>query len=278
MMKELEVYKKVKVAIFTGYGINSDNELAAAFRRTGATVDMVHITDLLNGKAKLEDYQIVAFPGGFSFSDYIASGKVLAEMMKGKLQDDFEVYINEGKLGIGICNGFQALVKWGILPGFDGKYGEQTVTLRYNDSGRFEDRWVHLKFEPGSSIFTEGIDKMYTVVRHGEGKFVADEETLGRLVAQNQIVARYVDEDSRPANGKYPINPNGSMDDIAAVSNEPGTWMGEMPHPEATKMPWNNTDFTRKKDKLRRGGKKMPREEENKIFMNPVEYALAKLV
>ncbi|MCZ7400347.1 MAG: phosphoribosylformylglycinamidine synthase subunit PurQ, partial [Candidatus Methanoperedens sp.] len=162
-----------KALILTGYGINCDMETQHAFKLAGAEAERVHLTDLINGARKLSEFHILAFPGGFSFGDDIASGKVLANMIKYNLGGQVREFIDAGKLIIGICNGFQAMVKMGLLPAFDGDYSMQDVTLTFNDSGRFEDRWVHLKTNKNSKcVFTKGIDGMYLPVRHGEGKFV----------------------------------------------------------------------------------------------------------
>lgn len=134
-----------KVLILTGFGINCDMETQHAFRVAGAQSERVHLTDLINRTRNLSDFDILALPGGFSFGDDIASGKVLANMIKYNLGGQVQEFIDTGKLILGICNGFQAMVKMGLLPGFNGDYSTQEVTLTFNDSGRFEDRWVHLK-------------------------------------------------------------------------------------------------------------------------------------
>ncbi|MDP3105239.1 MAG: phosphoribosylformylglycinamidine synthase I [Candidatus Methanoperedens sp.] len=258
-----------KVLILTGYGINCDIETKHAFDLAGAQAERIHLTDLLDGSVKLSDYHILALPGGFSFGDDIASGKVLANMIKYNLGEQVQEFIEDGKLIIGICNGFQAMVKMGLLPAFGGDHSRQDVTLTFNDSGRFENRWVHMKSSPGSKcVFTRGIENIYLPVRHGEGKFVAkDPHVLEKLKKNHQIVFRYVDKDGNPAG--YPHNPNGSIDNIAAICDETGRVFGLMPHPEAFMHRTNHPAWTREE---------LPEEGAGiAIFRNGVEYCAEKL-
>ncbi len=254
-----------KVLVLTGYGINCDIETQHAFDLAGAKAERIHLTDLLNGRVKLSDFQILALPGGFSFGDDIASGKVLANMIKYDLGRQVQEFIEAGKLIIGICNGFQVMVKMGILPAFDGNHTTQDVTLTFNDSGRFEDRWVHLKASNNSKcVFTKGIKSIYLPVRHGEGKFVArDQQVLVRLKTDDHIVFRYSDAEGEPAG--YPHNPNGSVDNIAAICDGTGRVFGMMPHPEAFQHRTNHPAWTRED---------LPEEGAGiAIFRNSVEYA-----
>jgi phosphoribosylformylglycinamidine synthase I len=258
-----------KVLVLTGYGINCDMELAHAFRLAGADAERVHLTDLISGTAKLSDFHILALPGGFSFGDDIASGKVLANMIKYNLGEQIQEFIDAGNLIIGICNGFQAMVKMGLLPAFDGDYAAQEVTLTFNDSGRFEDRWVHLKANKSSKcVFTKGIESIYLPVRHGEGKFVAKTpEVLARLKKGNQIVFQYVNMEGKLAG--YPFNPNGSVDNIAGICDETGRVFGMMPHPEAFTHRTNHPRWTREE---------LPEEGAGvAIFRNAVEYVRERL-
>lgn len=254
-----------KVLVLTGYGINCDIEMQHAFDLAGAEAKRVHLTDLLNDKVKLADFQILSLPGGFSFGDDIASGKVLANMIKYNLGDQLQEFIEEEKLIIGICNGFQAMVKMGILPAFDGDYSRQDVTLTFNDSGRFENRWVHLKSNTTSKcVFTRDIKNIYLPVRHGEGKFVVkDPQVLERLKKNNHIVFQYVDINGNRAG--YPQNPNGSIENIAAICDETGRIFGMMPHPEAFQHKTNHPAWTR--EELPEEGAGMA------IFRNAVDYA-----
>jgi phosphoribosylformylglycinamidine synthase len=258
---------KPRALILTGYGINCDYETEYAFnmRRVGGRAERVHVNDLIApGGKSLNDYDILAIPGGFSYGDDIAAGKVLANKLIHTLRDQLQRFIDEGKLVIGICNGFQALVKMGLLPALDRNYREQQVTLTYNDSNKFEDRWVYLAANPDSRcIFTKGIDRMYLPVRHGEGKLLAaNEEILKRLHAGGHVVLQYVDKDGR-LDG-YPYNPNGSQDSIAGLCDPTGRIFGLMPHPEAYLFQTNHPRWTREKT---------PREGMGvAVFRNAVNY------
>jgi len=259
---------KPKVSILYGYGINCDNETQYGFELAGAEAEKVHVNQLISGERKLRDYQILAIPGGFSFGDDIGAGKVLATKIKYNLAAEFSEFIKKGKLIIGICNGFQVLVKLGILPGFNGNYDRQEVTLTFNDSSRFEDRWVCLKINQKSKcIWTRGIERLYLPVRHGEGKFVSREEKIReRLISQNRIVAQYMDDKGNLAG--YPWNPNGSELNIAGICDETGRIFGLMPHPEAFLFPQNHPRWTR--EKIQEG-------EGLKIFKNAINFVKNKL-
>ncbi len=224
----------VKAIILTGFGINCDWETAEAFRRAGADAQRVHLNEIIVSPALLENCHILAVPGGFSFGDDIASGKVLANRLRYKLGEPLKKFVADGKLMIGICNGFQALVKLGILPRLEEKF-VQEATLTYNDSGRFENRWVNLVVEPRTRCaWLRGISQLELTVRHGEGKFVPrDSSVLERLRANGQVALRYAHLDGTPARGAYPANPNGSIEDIAGICDPTGRVFGLMPHPEA---------------------------------------------
>lgn len=253
-----------KALVLTGFGINCDMETQFAFKLAGAKAERVHLADLINGKHSLSEFQVMAFPGGFSFGDDIASGKVLANMVRYNLGDRIQEFISDGNLIIGICNGFQAMVKMGLLPAFDGNYEKQDVTLTFNDSGRFEDRWVHLKGSRNSRcVFTKDIDMIYLPVRHGEGKFVVkDDAVLQRLKSENHVAFRYVDKNGNSAG--YASNPNGSVDNIAGICDKTGRVFGMMPHPEAFLHRTNHPAWTREN---------LPEEGAGvAIFRNAVEY------
>ena len=252
---------KPRVLVLTGYGINCDYETEHAFNmpRVGGRAERVHVNDFVasdlaaapsNGSnaKSLNDYDILALPGGFSYGDDIAAGKALANKLMRRLREQVDKFVADGKLVIGICNGFQVLVKMGLLPALDKRYGEQQVTLTYNDSNKYEDRWVYLKANPKSRcIFTKGIDRIiYLPVRHGEGKLIAkDAELLKRLHRRGQVALQYVDKDGNP--GGYPHNPNGSRDDIAGLCDPTGRIFGLMPHPEAYLFRTNHPRWTREK-------------------------------
>jgi len=226
----------VRAAVLVGYGINCNYETSHAFRLAGADVEQVHISEL-SGE-KLESFQIVAIPGGVSFGDDISAGKMLANKLKSVAGNGIERFVSEGKLVIGICNGFQALVKYALLPGM----GQQKTTLTFNDSGRFEDRWVYLKPE-GNSIWTRGISSLYLPVRHGEGKLVAPRSEIEKIEREGLVALRY----TAPNGGEpsYPYNPNGSINNIAGITDKTGRVLGLMPHPEANLYPTNHPRWTR---------------------------------
>ena len=254
---------KPKVLVLTGYGINCDYETQHAFNLVGGDAKRVHINDIIDKIENLEDYHILAFPGGFSFGDDISSGKVLANKIKFNIFDELQKFIDDGKLIIGICNGFQSMVKLGILPAFERNYKKQVMTLTFNDSGRFEDRWVYLKANPKSRcIFTKIISILYLPVRHGEGKFVTSNVFLQKLNKNNQVVVRYVDDKGNLSG--YPWNPNGSLENIAGICDETGRIFGLMPHPEAYLYRTNHPRWTR--EKLAEEGMGV------KVFRNAVEF------
>ena len=221
---------KPKVCVLRTAGTNCDQETAAAFTLAGASAELVHINNLVSGKNTLDNFSILALPGGFSYGDDIASGKIFANQLRFKLVDSLRKFIADGKLIIGICNGFQILVKSGILPG--GTQLNQTASLIINDSGKFESRWVYLKSSSSNCVWTKGLEKIvYLPVAHGEGKFVvSDKQLLNQLQKNNQIVFQYSDASGRVTG--YPDNPNGSINNIAGISDETGRVFGLMPHPE----------------------------------------------
>jgi phosphoribosylformylglycinamidine synthase len=264
---------KPRIAIITGYGINSDNELAHSFALAGGEPRRVHINDLIAKKPALSEFDIIAVPGGFSFGDHIASGRVFANKLKHSLAEDLHKAADRKVPMIGICNGFQVLVKLGILPGAgiaSARQGfEQDATLTFNDSGRFEDRWCHLAGDASAkSIWTRGIERIYLPIRHGEGKFVPkDAAALETLKKNGQISLRYcTSEGKNPGEGAaaYPLNPNGSVDHIAGISSEDGLIFGLMPHPEAHMLATNHPQW--QKLGLKGEGEGI------RIFRNAVEH------
>lgn len=251
---------KPKVLVVRTAGTNCDVETAYAFDLAGAVAECIYIDEIKN--KNLSVYQIIALPGGFTYGDDISAGKILSNEIKFKLREQISEFIEKGKLIIGICNGFQVLVKCGILPSFSDPFEEQSVSLVTNDSERFEDRWVYLKVYNERSVFTKGTKSMITLpVAHAEGKFaVKDAETLKKI--QNHIVFQYVDEDGVDA--KYPFNPNGSVLNIAGITDKTGRILGLMPHPERHIAYLQHPNHTRKR--LNKIGDGLY------IFKNAVEY------
>ncbi len=259
---------KPRVIVLRAAGTNCDKETAFAFQACGAETELVHINQLKDKSKKLSDYQILAFPGGFSYGDDIAAGKILANELKYKLSEDIKKFISDGKLIIGICNGFQVLVKSGLLPG--NAQLEQEVTLTINDSAKFEDRWTYLKGQglsgkgQGKCVWAKGLPEIiYLPVAHGEGKFVAkDNGILERLKQSNQIVFQYCDQSGKLSG--YPDNPNGSQEHIAGICDETGRILGLMPHPERHSFGLQHPRWT--KEGLKKEGDGLA------IFKNGVEY------
>lgn len=232
---------KVRVLVLAGNGINCEYETAYAFRQAGAEPEIVYLYDLLWGTKDLRDYHILCFPGGFLDGDDLGAARACAHRFRyarirggERLWDHLMEFIRQGGLILGICNGFQLLVKMGLIPALEGSYGQQQASFTFNDSGRFEDRWVWLKVNPSSPcVFTQGLEGLYLPVRHGEGKFVtADHRLLEELLKNGQVVLQYADPDYNPTM-QYPFNPNGSEGAIAGVCDPTGRIFGLMPHPEA---------------------------------------------
>jgi len=249
----------IKALVLTGYGLNCDFETAYAFELAGAQAQRVHINALIDASVDLDDFQVMAFIGGFSWGDDHGAGVVQAVRMKTKIGDNLLRFVDQGKLVIGICNGFQCLVNLGLLPGSGLDYTRRSVALTFNDCGNFRDDWVHLKVNKQSQcIFTKGLDHLEFPIRHGEGKFVTSDETLQTLVKDRQIVVQYASADGRPAQGAYPDNPNGSIMDIAGICDPTGRIFGLMPHPEAYNHWTNHPTWTRQKELIKRGAAKPP--------------------
>jgi phosphoribosylformylglycinamidine synthase len=241
--------REVRVLILTGLGLNCEAETEAAFRLVGASPERVHLLDLLDGTTgrRLADYRIVAFVGGFSFGDHLGAGFVFANKIRWRLYDQLVEFISRGGLALGICNGFQTMVRLGMLPGLDGDYRTPRATLAPNDRLGYRDAWVRVAFDPGSPcVWTRGIRTLELPSRHGEGKFLAESpELLERLEAGGLVAARYVDPDGRPTE-HWPFNPNGSPAAVAGLCDPSGRLFGLMPHPDAFLYPWHHPDWPRR--------------------------------
>jgi phosphoribosylformylglycinamidine synthase I len=218
---------EVRTLILRAPGTNCDFETAFAFEQAGSLVDSAHVNELVRRDKLIADYQILVLPGGFTYGDDVSAGKILANELKLKLGGDIQRFVERGGLILGICNGFQVLVKAGILPPVENG-GRQKLTLAGNDSNRFECRWVYLQVNQKSPcVFTRGVSALYLPVAHGEGKVMAEPETLGKL----NVVVRYTDDKGSIKAG-YPFNPNGSADNIAGICDASGRIFALMPHPE----------------------------------------------
>lgn len=260
---------KVKVCVLRTAGTNCDKETAFAFAKAGAQAELVHVNSLVSAERDLHEYSILAFPGGFSYGDDIASGKVFANELRCKLAEDLKQFVKDGKLIIGICNGFQILVKSGLLPGND--LMKQEASLIINDSGKFESRWTYLRVSKSQSvkgskcIWAKDLPQIiYLPVAHGEGKFVTkDKKILERLKKNGQVIFQYCDAEGRSAG--YPHDPNGSIEHIAGICDETGRILGLMPHPERHVSGQQHPRWTQNKKNAEGDGLQ--------IFKNGVEYA-----
>jgi phosphoribosylformylglycinamidine synthase len=265
----------INALVLTGYGLNCDFETAYAFELAGAEARRVHINALIDGSVSVDDFNIMAFIGGFSWGDDHGAGVVQAVRMKTKIGDTLLNFVAQGKLVIGICNGFQCLVNLGLLPAIDSDYTKRSVALTNNDCGNFRDDWVNLAVNTNSPcVFTKGLDRLELPIRHGEGKFYAEDEILQALTHNNQIVVQYARADGLPAEGAFPSNPNGSIMDIAGICDPSGRIFGLMPHPEAFNQWTNHPDWTRRKEMAKRG--LAPSRDETtpgiQMFKNAVDY------
>lgn len=233
---------KPHVLILRAPGANCDIETQFAFEQAGALAERLHVNRLRERPTVLNSYQILVIPGGFTYGDDVAAGKILAVQLRHFLSDALRLFRDREKLILGICNGFQVLLKAGLIlqPDEDGPQ----ATLAHNSSGRFEDRWIHLRARPGKCPFLTGYDLLYLPIAHGEGRFICREPWILRGLEQtDQVVLRYVDEKGQP--GPYPINPNGSQGDIAGLCDPTGRVLGLMPHPERHVLPTQHPRWTR---------------------------------
>ncbi len=243
---------KVKAIVLRAAGINCDMETEHALRLAGACPERIHINRVIENPAMLDGFQIMVFPGGFSYGDDVAAGKILANQTVHHLSDILHKFIEDGKLVLGICNGFQVMIKTGIVPGLNGvgrlSLTDPAVTLTDNDCGKFEDRWVYLEPAARHCVFVEPNRRIYLPIAHGEGKIVAkDEAALDHICRQDLAAFRYVDAEGKP--GEFPVNPNGSQDAIAALTDSTGRALGMMPHPERCVRWTQHPHWTRLKER-----------------------------
>ena len=260
-----------KPLILGGYGLNCEEETLHAFEYCGINGAIRHINDLIDNPKELDDYQILAIPGGFSYGDDTGSGNAFAQKMKLALWDALERFIARDTLTIGICNGCQILVNLGLAPAL-GQYGGRDVAVTYNASARYQCRWIDLKVE-STSPWLANIDMLHIPVAHGEGRFMMADETLAALEKNNQIAARYIKPDGTAANAEFPYNPNGSVNDIAAITDKTGRILAMMPHPERGMFTWQRDDYHDLKDRAQRARTTLSDESGGlKIFQNAVAY------
>jgi len=235
---------EVKAVVLRAAGINCDMETEYALELAGARAQRMHINRIIEDKSLLDGFQIIVFPGGFSYGDDVAAGKILANQVVHHLFEPLQKFIDDGKLVLGICNGFQVLVKTGMLPGNNSVKHQEEVTITYNDSGKFEDRWVYLVPQTEKCIFIEPGRQIYLPIAHAEGKVVTrDAATLEQLKSAGHVAFKYVDENGEE--GDYPINPNGSVDSIAGLTDTTGRVLGLMPHPERFVRPTQHPRWSR---------------------------------
>ena len=264
--------EEVKVCVLRVGGTNCDAETKRAFEDLGAKAEILHVNELVK-RQNLLDYQVLVFPGGFSYGDYVRAGAIWAKWILAKLGKELKAFVEENRLVLGICNGFQVLVEAGLLPSFDGVSSCPEAALATNFPPGYNCRWIYLKHEnDGKCIFTRNIPKgkvLRMPVAHSEGRFIfakeKEKEYLERLYENDQLVFRYCNKNGEYADGRYPVNPNGSFHDIAGICNPEGTVFGLMPHPERAFYWWQQPDWTRRRQ--------MPQYSDGKlIFESVISY------
>ncbi len=236
-----------KALVLRTAGTNCDRETQHALEQAGFEAERVHVFRLMEKPESLSEYQFLVIPGGFSYGDDVAAGKILANQMLHRLAEPLNKFLADEKLVLGICNGFQVMIKSGLLPWakVDPAEANHDATLAWNDNGRFEDRWVHLRCDSEKCVFLPKGEIITLPIAHGEGKFVPQDGILDKLRENDQPALRYVDENGQP--GGFPVNPNGSIDDIAGICDPSGRVMGMMPHPERFVDITHHPQWTRKK-------------------------------
>jgi phosphoribosylformylglycinamidine synthase I len=261
----MSVHDAPRILVLRAAGINCDEETAAACELVGGRAERVHVNRIAEGSVDLLDYAGLIIPGGFSYGDHLGAGKLLAIDLLHRFHEPMQQFVADGRPVLGICNGFQVLVKSGLLPGTTPDW-EQTVTLAANSGGSYECRWVHLAAEAGSPcVFTRDLAPTFTLpVGHGEGRLLADDAVLDQIEARGQVALRYASAAGGTAQ-QYPENPNGSARNIAGICNPAGTVFGLMPHPDRAYLPYLHPDWLR--DKRRTEGDGLA------IFRNMVDYA-----
>lgn len=265
----MHLREQPRTLVLRAAGINCDVETAAACELAGGRAERVHINQLAEGAVRLDDYAALVIPGGFSYGDHLGAGKLLAVDLLYRLGEALDAFVADGRPVLGICNGFQVLVKAGLLPGTAAGPRRQTVTLARNANGHYECRWVRLMAAPASPcLFTRGLVEPFSLpVGHGEGRLMASAEVLADLDAQRLVAVRYADEAAQPAT-QYPDNPNGSLGAIAGICNAAGNVFGLMPHPDRAFLPQLHPDWLR-------GGRARREGDGLAIFRNMLAYVAA---
>jgi phosphoribosylformylglycinamidine synthase I len=254
----------IKVCVLRVGGTNCDAETQRAFQELGVQAETLQVSELIK-RRNLLDYSVLVFPGGFSYGDYVRSGVIFARHLSAQLGKEIQSFVDEGRPILGICNGFQILVEYGLLPGFEGISPVPEAALTTNEPAGFKCKWVYLKQEnQGKCVFTAAIPKGKTIrlpIAHGEGRLLFPKEKeaalLKRLIDEDMLVFRYCTKDGEAADGRYPANPNGSFHDIAGICNREGNIFGLMPHPERALYWWQQPDWTRQSRMMQYGDGKL---------------------
>jgi phosphoribosylformylglycinamidine synthase len=262
---------KPKALIFSGYGLNSEEETAYGFEMAGASADIVHINDVVDGKYKLKNYQILSFPGGFAYGDDTGAGNAYANKIKNHLWEEVQNFIARDTLVIGICNGCQIVSNLGLVPAFEKQYGERQAALQHNDSARLVCRWIDMKIS-AKTPWLSGLETISLPIAHGEGKFFTTPDNLKKLHKNKQIALQYI-KGEVSTYLDLPANPNGSIDDIAGIIDETGKIIGLMPHPERGMFFSQLPNWPLLKEETLRKNRKLPTEGPGmQLFKNAVQY------
>lgn len=261
---------KVKTIVFSGYGVNGEEETKVSFEEAGSFADIVHINDVISSPKLLDKYQIISFPPGFSYGDDTGSGNAYANKLRNHLWMKLQNLIKKDVLVLGVCNGFQILVNLGLIPALS-DYGKRQSALTHNEKARFNARWVDLKVV-NSNIWLKDLEEFPLPIAHGEGRFYADPKVLKEVEDKGQVALRYVKGDVSTFQDLEP-NPNGSLSDIAGITDPSGKIFSLMPHPDRaiffTQLPY----WTYLKEKYQREGREVPKYAPAfKIFQNAVDY------